>query len=238
VFVGHVGAGLAIKAAAPRLNLGALLAAALFADLLLWTLVGLGVERVGEPIRAGGARFLTFTFPYSHGLVASAIAALAAAAAAWVVLGVRVPHRSRLATALACAVASHVVLDLVVHVPDLPVAGDASPKLGLGLWRAMPVALAVEIGLATAATLAWLAIVRPTRGRGAVIVIAVAITAALTAAGPYVGGDLPAPRELAATSFVVLAAVVAAGFVAERRVGLLAPAARAAATPGAGKARL
>jgi hypothetical protein len=63
MFVGHLGAGLAIKAAAPRLNLGTVVAAALYADLLLWALVLAGVESVGEPIRAGGARVLTFTVP-------------------------------------------------------------------------------------------------------------------------------------------------------------------------------
>lgn len=235
MFVGHVGAGLAVKAAVPRLNLGALVAAALFADLLLWTLVALGIEALGAPIRAGGARFLTFTFAYSHGLVASALAALAAGALAWAVLGARVPQRTRLATAVAIAMASHFVLDLVVHVPDLPVAGDASPKLGLGLWRTMPIALAVELAFAGAATVAWLAVVRPSRGRALLLVLVVATTAAFTAVGPYLGGDLPPPDALAATSLATLAIVVALAFAVERRVGLLAA---TPSTPGAAATRL
>ena len=235
MFVGHVGAGLAVKAAVPRLNLGALVAAALFADLLLWTLVALGIEALGAPIHAGGARFLTFTFPYSHGLVASALAALAAGALAWAVLGARVPRRTRLATAVAIAMASHFVLDLVVHIPDLPVAGDASPKLGLGLWRTMPIALAVELAFAGAATVAWLAVVRPSRGRALLLVLVVATAAAFTAAGPYLGGDLPPPHALAATSLATLAIVVALAFAVERRVGLLAA---TPSTPGAAATRL
>ena len=33
------------------------------------------------------------------------------------------------------AVFSHFVLDLLVHLPDLPLSGNDSPKLGLGLWN-------------------------------------------------------------------------------------------------------
>ena len=39
------------------------------------------------------------------------------------------------AALVGAAVASHWLLDLIVHVPDLPLAGNDSPKLGLGLWR-------------------------------------------------------------------------------------------------------
>lgn len=240
MLVGHLGAGLALKAAAPRANLGALVAGALFADLLLWTLVMLGVEAVGAPVESDGARFLTFTFPYSHGLVASAAAALVACGATWVVLGAREPQRARIAAALGLAVASHFVLDWVVHVPDLPVAGAASPKLGLGLWRTMPLALAVEIALAAAATIAWLAVLRPPRGRAWLLAIVLVVTAGLTAAGPYAGGDLPPPRVLAATTLASLAIVVGVGFLVDRRVGLLAgrPVGEAAPTPGPTAGRL
>lgn len=49
------------------------------------------------------------------------------------------------ATALvAVAVFSHWLLDALVHVAELPVAGIDSMKVGLGLWQSMPVGLAVE----------------------------------------------------------------------------------------------
>ncbi|MBK6394805.1 MAG: hypothetical protein IPF73_09020 [Betaproteobacteria bacterium] len=161
MFVGHLGAGLAVKAAEPRWNLGVLFAAALFADLLLWVLVLFGVESVGASVQSGRARFFTFAFPISHGALASAGWTLAAATLGWIVAGTGTPRRARLACTLAIAVASHFVLDLVVHVPDLPVAGGDSAKLGLGLWRAMPAALAVELALAVAALAVCMRRVRP-----------------------------------------------------------------------------
>jgi hypothetical protein len=44
-------------------------------------------------------------------------------------------------------VASHWLLDVVSHVPDVPLAGNDSLKLGLGLWRSIPATLVVEIGI-------------------------------------------------------------------------------------------
>jgi hypothetical protein len=71
--------------------------------------------------------------PYTHGLVGS----LAWAAVAYVAFRVFSTkgelNSSRIAIVMAIAVFSHWVLDLIVHTPDLPLLGDNSPKLGLGL---------------------------------------------------------------------------------------------------------
>ena len=223
MFVGHLGAGLAVKTAEPRLNLGALFAAALFADLLLWTLVLAGVESVGEPVRTGGARFFTFTFPYSHGALASAGWALAAGLLGWFAAGPDAPRRARLACALAIAVASHFLLDLIVHVPNLPVAGGDSTKIGLGLWRAMPVALAVELALAAAALAVCMHRLRPAGWRRALLVVVVLVAGILTTLGPYLPGEPPPASALAASSLATLAAIVVAGFVVEGRLRWAVP---------------
>lgn len=39
---------------------------------------------------------------------------------------------------------SHFLLDGLVHVAGLPLAGEHSPKLGLGLWNYMPLELSLE----------------------------------------------------------------------------------------------
>ena len=130
MFVGHLGAGLAAKRLAPEVGLGVLFLAAMGLDALLWIFVLLGLESVHFPVSVGEARYPTFTFPYSHGLVASlAWSAIAVAL-------VRVAGRSLgAALVVAATVFSHFVLDVLVHVAGLPLLGDASYHLGLGLWR-------------------------------------------------------------------------------------------------------
>jgi len=223
VFVGHVGAGLLVKRFEPRLNLGVVLFAALFADILFWVLVLAGTESVGKPESAGAARFFTFEFPYSHGLLASLAWAALAAAVGWFLVAPAARRRTRFAWALALAVISHFVLDLVVHVPDLPVIGTQSSKVGLGLWRHMPAALALELLIAGAALAIYLRAVRPTRGKGWLVAGVVAVTAILTAVGPFIPGAPPPAATLAASSLATLLVVVVLGFVAEGRLGITAP---------------
>ncbi len=55
---------------------------------------------------------------------------------------------------MAGAVFSHRLLDLVVHVPDLPLLGD-SFKVGFGLWRQVWIGFPLEIALLVAAAWAY-----------------------------------------------------------------------------------
>src|SRR5262245_56887201 len=130
MFVGHLGAGLAAKRIAPRPNLGMLFLAAMLLDALLWIFVLLGLEQVHIPANFAETHYLTFNFPYSHGLLPTfgwaVAAALATRAFGW---------SARAALVIAAVVSSHFVLDVVVHVAGLPVLGPRSPHLGLGLWR-------------------------------------------------------------------------------------------------------
>lgn len=219
VFVGHIGAGLVVKRFEPRLHLGTLLFAALFADLLLWMLVILGVESVSVAEATGSGRFFTFVFPYSHGLVASIIWSALAATAGWFFLAHRAPRRSKLAWALALAVFSHFALDLIVHVPDLPILGQVSARLGFGLWRDMPVALALELRLAVVALVVYFHCIQLSRPKAFLVGGMVVGAAALTAAGPHIPGDPPPPVTLAISSLVTLIVVVLLGFVVEGRAG-------------------
>ena len=222
MFVGHIGAGLFVKRLEPRLNLGALLFAALFADLLLWTLVIFGIESLGAPETTGSARFFTFVFPYSHGFAASVIWSGLAGATGWFLLAPRASRRSRLAWALSLAVFSHFMLDLIVHVPDLPIFGQSSPKLGLGLWRHMPIALAIELALSAVALVLYLNFTQLSRAKAFLVGGAVVMAAALTAVGPYLPGAPPPPSVLALSSLLTLFVIVLLGFVAEGSYRIMA----------------
>ena len=139
MFIGHLGVGLALKKVEPRLNLGWLFAAAMLLDIVLWVLVLAGIEQGHVPTDYAQRRYLTFVFPYSHSLIgALGWSALMAAGGWWIT------RRRRAAAVLAVAVFSHWVLDVLVHPPELPLAGAGSPRWGLSLWNHLSVALGIE----------------------------------------------------------------------------------------------
>jgi hypothetical protein len=103
-----------------------------------------GVERVRiDPTLPSNPLDLVY-MPYTHGLPAT----FAWTAAAFVA-GRRWLGESRAALALAAAVGSHWLLDLVVHRPDLPLWDDAH-KVGLALWNLPLAAFLLEAGLLVA----------------------------------------------------------------------------------------
>src|ERR1044071_2174574 len=79
VGIGHFAVGLALKKAEPRLNLGPIIFGAYLCDFLLGIFVWLGLEQYRIPPDFAMKRYMTFTFPYSHGLAATILwSALAA----------------------------------------------------------------------------------------------------------------------------------------------------------------
>lgn len=146
MFLGHYGVALGLKRAEPKLSLGTLFLATQFVDLLWGAFVLLGWERVEiVPGYTAASPFAFPDYPISHSLVA-AVAWGAVAAAAYFSWPTRDTARhARAALVVGLAVLSHWWLDVVVHVPDLPLAGNDSPKLGLGLWRRVPATVAVEL---------------------------------------------------------------------------------------------
>src|SRR5215813_5869997 len=127
MFVGHLGAALALKRADRRVDLGLLVAAAFGPDLLLWALVMPGIETVVVPPDYASRRYLMFNFPYSHGVAADLLWALLVFVAAWRIPGLGAAGRARGALVIAGAVLTHTFLDALVHVPGLPILGAGSP---------------------------------------------------------------------------------------------------------------
>jgi len=143
MFLGHFGVGFGAKAAAPKASLGTLFLAAQFIDLLLPTLLLVGLERVA--IAPGITRVtpLDFThYPISHSLLTVLIWGVGFGAVYYLLR--RYP---RGAWVCGLAVVSHWFLDLVVHRPDLPLAPGLGVFVGLGLWNSLPITLIVELGI-------------------------------------------------------------------------------------------
>lgn len=146
MFLGHYGIALAMKRAQPKISLGSLFLAAQLADLLWGCFLLLGWEQVRIlPDDNPFLRLQFFDYPISHSL-AGMIGWGAAAAIVYYSWPTRDTTRHWQASALiGLAVVSHYPLDALVHVPDLPLAGNDSPKLGLGLWNHFGPSITLEL---------------------------------------------------------------------------------------------
>lgn len=140
MFIGHFAAGMAGKKIQPSVSLGTLFLAAQFLDLLWPTLLLAGLEQV--EIRPGVSAVTPLDFvhyPISHSLVA---------VTGWGILfGLiyfLVTKNRRGAILLGALVVSHWILDLIVHIPDLPLFPGAASKFGLGLWNSKTASILVE----------------------------------------------------------------------------------------------
>ena len=139
--IGHAAVALGAARATPRVNAGILIFAAFLADFLLGVFAALGMEQAHIPPDFATRHYLTFTFPYSHGMAALlAWGLLFGAVCCWVDRQARV----RAFWVIASLVFSHFILDGLVHTPELPLLAQSSPKVGLALWNHMPLELTVE----------------------------------------------------------------------------------------------
>jgi hypothetical protein len=162
MFVGHYAASLAIKSFEKRVSLGVLFLAVQFVDILFFPFVLAGIERMNivEDFTQS-THFELEYMPFTHGLLASVLWAVAAYAIfRWLFV-----KKQSVAVVVALAVFSHWLLDLPVHTPDLPLWSDASPKLGFGLWNNAVATYLLEAGLLVLALWMYL---RSTRAANAV----------------------------------------------------------------------
>lgn len=143
MFIGHFGVAFAASAVARRTSLATLFVAAQLADLIWPLLVLAGFERFAIVPGLMAASPLDFEhYPYSHSLLTlSAIATLSG-------LGYWVARRDRRGSVvIALLVASHWLLDFIVHRPDLPLLPGSAARAGIGLWNSIAGTLLVELAL-------------------------------------------------------------------------------------------
>ena len=146
MFIGHFAPALvaATQRDAPRLPIlfiGAQLVDWAFFGLLL---TGAEAMRVTPGITAMNPMDL-YHMPYTHSLLGSVVWGLAFAALIWAMT------KNRTGALIGFAVVvSHWLLDLLVHAPDLTLAGQP-PKLGFGLWNYPAIEMPLEIGITLAA---------------------------------------------------------------------------------------
>lgn len=142
MFVGHYSAALAARALKPSIPLGLLFVAVQLIDYAFVVFVMMDASDAGVlPVEL-------HYMPFSHGAVAVSMWALAAGL---LYVGLR-EGGDRLTAALVvtAAVVSHVLLDMVVQTPNLPI-GYGETQLGWSMSTGPVIGQAVEIGLLLAA---------------------------------------------------------------------------------------
>ncbi len=142
--INHAATALIIKKKYEDVSIVWLLIAVQFME-LLWVLFNyLGVERTTTEavVKYIGDIHLSYV-PYSHSIITT----LGVAFLAWLILGQGL-IRPRLGLAFGMGVASSLVLDLITHGPDIPIAPMIqAPKVGLGLYTNLPLlAFILELG--------------------------------------------------------------------------------------------
>jgi hypothetical protein len=209
VFLGHYGVAFALKRAEPKVSLGTLFLAAQLLDVLWGIFLLLGWEHARiVPENPPLTQLEFWEYPISHSLVGAVAWSIVAAACYYSWPTRETTRHWQAAAIVGIAVFSHYPLDVLVHLPDLPIMGTDSPKLGLGLWNhplATMVAELLVFGLGLAGYVALRSKRHPVRaGRLSVLVIVLLGTYFASASGPP-----PPNMTIVGISVIVLLLVVA-----------------------------
>jgi hypothetical protein len=210
MFIGHYGPAFAAKPVVKAIPLWLLFIAVQWLDVCWSALVMLGVEKVRiVPGFTEGSALDLYFMPYTHGLIGALALSLVFGAIALLFV-----HERRVAVVavVAGAVFSHWLLDLVVHMPDLPLIGD-SMKVGFGLWRWLWISLPLELATLVAGAIVYLRTVpSKTRFGDAALWLFIAVMAGVeiyAAFGPPPASDV-AEAQTALVAYGILALLAGA----------------------------
>lgn len=140
MFLGHFGAGFAGKKFDKSASLGTYLMAAQWIDLLWPIFLLFGIERAVINPGISEVTPLEFSYyPFTHSLFGVIVWAVAFGLVYFLI-----KKNFRTALVLGLLVLSHWLLDLLVHIPDLPIFPGESVKVGLGLWNSFAATVILE----------------------------------------------------------------------------------------------
>ncbi len=135
--VDHAATALLIKRRYPSVSLTPLLISVQAMELAWVGLNYLGIERTTTEATVRSVADIHLAFmPYSH----SVAVPVGAGVLAWLIIE-KGFGRAALGRAVGLGIVSHLILDLATHAPDIVLwPGWSTPKLGLGLYEAAPLA--------------------------------------------------------------------------------------------------
>ncbi len=143
MYAAHFAASLGLSSFVPRVPVAALRVAGLAPDFEFGALAASGVERIEA---AEGARFADWHIvtPYSHGVLAIALAVAAIALGLW--LRPRTEVAGTVLSSLGAAVVLHLAGDWLVDPGGLTLFVGSTRTSGLELWRVAPtIAMSLEV---------------------------------------------------------------------------------------------
>jgi hypothetical protein len=199
--VDHAATALILKRRYPGAHIVPLLLSVQAMELAWVILNYAGIERTTtEPVVRSVADIHLAWMPYSH----SVATALGAALLAWAIIELGMGRRE-LGRAVGLGIASHLILDLLTHAPDVVLwPGRISPRLGLGLYEAAPlVAFVVELAYGV---ICW-RLYRGGRGLLALVVVGNLANLSLLSA------SIPGPEMFLAGRPLMVVTLVAAQIV-------------------------
>ena len=142
MFIGHFAPAMVAAAHPKAPGLGTLFVAGQLLDFGFFGLALVGVENFR--ITPGITKMVPldlYHMPYTHSLLGSTLLAAGFALLIWLFT------RNRTGALISgVVVLSHWFLDLLVHAPDLTLAGSP-PKFGFGLWNYPMIEMPLEIGI-------------------------------------------------------------------------------------------
>jgi hypothetical protein len=139
MFVGHYAVGFLLKKKFNEIPLWVYFIAVQFVDILAFSLVLLGVEKMSyNPTANPFLRTSMDYIPFIHSLSSSLIIAFIIFLVIW-------KFKSKTwGIVLSIGVVSHWFIDFIAHTPDMPLLFN-SYKVGLGLWNYPRIAFLLEI---------------------------------------------------------------------------------------------
>jgi membrane-bound metal-dependent hydrolase YbcI (DUF457 family) len=146
--INHAAAALVLKRRYPQVRIVFILLAVQAVEFLWVALNLLGVELTTTDAAVRSVENIHLVhMPWSHSITTT----VAFAVAAWAVLRIGL-GKPKTAIAVALGIASHLLLDLVTHSPDIAIAPWLNTqKIGLGFYGSIPIlAFVIELGFGVA----------------------------------------------------------------------------------------
>ena len=199
MFIGHYGPAFLAATSRRAPKLGTLFVAAQLLDFGFFGLMLAGIEhmRLVPGITVMNPMDL-YDMPWTHSLAGALAWSAGFALLLWLW-----QKRASVALIGAAVVFSHWLLDLLVHRPDLTLAGSP-PAYGFGLWNLPVIEMPLEAAFAFGGLILFVTRTRPVSRAGRWPIIALALTMAL-----FEDIDWFLPKPVAVTAAIPLSALFA-----------------------------